>query len=134
MRIISAIALGVFAGAALTACLSSPIPTSPVAGSPLPTLAGWPLGSNSVCVGEEIGPAPLKLEGSADEGVYVLLANGVRIPTFWPPGYTVVYAPTLLIFDPLGQIVARAGLDLAIDNPTGLDPCFGADSVGMIPA
>jgi hypothetical protein len=134
MRLPSTIALGVSACATIAACLSTPTPSSAVSGSPLPTLAGWPLGSNSVCVGEEIGPAPLKLEGSVAEGVYVALANGVHIPTFWPPGYTVLYAPTLEILDPSGRVVARAGLDLAIDRPTGLDPCFGADSVGMIPA
>jgi len=119
--------------ACVAAPTRSPTPTQPV-GLALATFAVWPLPSNSACAGVGLGPLPFTLEGSPSEGVYGLLGSGKKIQTIWPPGYIAQFTPLLVVLDPNGRVVARAGLNLDIDEPLGLVPCVGPDMIAMVPA
>lgn len=88
-------------------------------GMPLPTLVVWPMPTNPTCGGVVLGPPPFTLEGSPTDGVYGLLGSGHRVPVLWPPGYRALFTPTLVVVDPSGNIVARAGLRIDIDHPIG---------------
>lgn len=86
-----------------------------------------------------VPPLAGTLEGDdADplEPVWLVLPDGRRVSVVWSEGFGVVFAPDVVLRDPLGRIVARDGdqvelPQVSLDSATGTfeDPYIAACSV-----
>jgi hypothetical protein len=88
---------------------------------------------NFACGGVGYDPEPiLRGDPRNDPPVWAEFGGGHRAAIVWPPGYTGVFDPDLIVLGPDGAIVAREGRSLAEgpDNPwPGLFICAGTAQV-----
>jgi len=127
------------AALAMASCTSAsasftPSGTTPP-GMPLPAMSWWPppTGVVAACGGVGMGPV-LTLQGSPADGVYGLLNGTKRIPILWPPGYRVVFDPSMRVLDPTGKVAADVGDDLLAQYLSGgLLICTEGTQIEMMP-